>query len=146
MGAKHPQISFFLLKMSRFTRFSQVKFFWGESCWYKTFDKFHVCHLVTSTNQTFVKIFTPVVSCTIIILTNTIITSIITITIMILIRAKDLADSYMVTWMRVADVTVLSVGALTFSSDPRFSVIHVPRYLYLYTHTICIFCVFVFSL
>jgi len=42
-------------------------------------------------------------------------------------RAKDLADSYMVTWMRVADVTVLSVGALTFSSDPRFSVIHVPR-------------------
>ena len=33
----------------------------------------------------------------------------------------------MVTWMRVADVTVLSVGALTFSSDPRFSVIHVPR-------------------
>merc|ERR1719331_1925598 len=41
--------------------------------------------------------------------------------------AKDLADSYMVTWMRVADVTVLSVGALTFSSDPRFSVIHVPR-------------------
>ena len=54
-----------------------------------------------------------------------------------MIRAKDLADSYMVTWMRVADVTVLSVGALTFSSDPRFSVIHVPRYLYLYTHTIC---------
>merc|ERR1719229_2019615 len=42
-------------------------------------------------------------------------------------RAKDLADSYMVTWMRVADVTVLSVGALTFSSDPRFSVLHVPR-------------------
>jgi len=42
-------------------------------------------------------------------------------------RAKDLADSYMVTWMRVADVTVLSVGALAFSSDPRFSVIHVPR-------------------
>jgi len=42
-------------------------------------------------------------------------------------RAKDLADSYMVTWMRVSDVTVLSVGALTFSSDPRFSVIHVPR-------------------
>jgi len=42
-------------------------------------------------------------------------------------RAKDLADSYMVTWMRVTDVTVLSVGALTFSSDPRFSVIHVPR-------------------
>ena len=34
----------------------------------------------------------------------------------------------MVTWMRVADVTVLSVGALTFSSDPRFSVIHVPRW------------------
>ena len=50
-----------------------------------------------------------------------------------MIRAKDLADSYMVTWMRVADVTVLSVGALTFSSDPRFSVIHVPRYLHLYT-------------
>ena len=44
-----------------------------------------------------------------------------------ILRAKDLADSYMVTWMRVADVTVLSVGALTFSSDPRFSVIHVPR-------------------
>jgi len=42
-------------------------------------------------------------------------------------RAKDLANSYMVTWMRVADVTVLSVGALTFSSDQRFSVIHVPR-------------------
>ena len=44
-----------------------------------------------------------------------------------ILRAKDLADSYMVTWMRVSDVTVLSVGALTFSSDPRFSVIHVPR-------------------
>ena len=64
-------------------------------------------------------------------LTNTIITTNAITTTMI--RAKDLADSYMVTWMRVADVTVLSVGALTFSSDPRFSVIHVPRYLHLYT-------------
>jgi len=42
-------------------------------------------------------------------------------------RAKQLRDSYMVTWMRVADVSVLSVGAFTFSSDSRFSVIHVPR-------------------
>jgi len=42
-------------------------------------------------------------------------------------RAKLLQDSYMVTWMRVSDVSVLSVGALTFSSDSRFSVIHVPR-------------------
>jgi len=42
-------------------------------------------------------------------------------------RAKQLRDSYMVTWMRVSDVSVLSVGAFTFSSDSRFSVIHVPR-------------------
>jgi len=42
-------------------------------------------------------------------------------------RAKLLEDSYMVTWMRVSDVSVLSVGALTFSSDSRFSIIHVPR-------------------
>jgi len=42
-------------------------------------------------------------------------------------RVKQLRDSYMVTWMRVADVSVLSVGAFTFSSDSRFSVIHVPR-------------------
>jgi len=42
-------------------------------------------------------------------------------------RAKLLEDSYMVTWMRVSDVSVLSVGALTFSSDSRFSIIHVAR-------------------
>jgi hypothetical protein len=42
-------------------------------------------------------------------------------------RAKLLKDSYMVTWMRVTDVSVLTVGALAFSSDRRFSVIHVPR-------------------
>lgn len=42
-------------------------------------------------------------------------------------RVKNLAEHYTVSWIRARDVTVLSVGHLTFSSDQRFSVIQVPR-------------------
>ena len=35
----------------------------------------------------------------------------------------------MVSWMKGNDVSVLSVGSSTFTSDSRYSVIHVPRYL-----------------
>ena len=37
-------------------------------------------------------------------------------------------DPYLqVTWLRTSDSTVLSVGADTFSSDTRLSVVHVHR-------------------
>jgi len=42
-------------------------------------------------------------------------------------RVKNLEKHYTVSWIRAKDVTVLSVGHLTFSSDQRFSVIQVPR-------------------
>jgi len=41
-------------------------------------------------------------------------------------RVKSLGD-YLVTWMKGDDVTVLSVGSNTFSSDTRYSIVHVPR-------------------
>jgi hypothetical protein len=41
-------------------------------------------------------------------------------------RVKKL-DTYTVSWLRAADVTVLSVGHLAFSSDKRISVVQVPR-------------------
>lgn len=42
-------------------------------------------------------------------------------------RVKYIQDGYMVTWLRTSDSTVLSVGADTFSSDTRLSVVHVHR-------------------
>jgi len=42
-------------------------------------------------------------------------------------RINNLEEHYTVSWIRAADVTVLSVGHVTFSSDQRFSVIQVPR-------------------
>jgi len=42
-------------------------------------------------------------------------------------RVKNLFQHYTVSWIRASDVTVLSVGHLTFSSDERFSVLEIPR-------------------
>lgn len=42
-------------------------------------------------------------------------------------RVKNLFQHYTVSWIRASDVTVLSVGHLTFSSDQRFSVLEIPR-------------------
>lgn len=42
-------------------------------------------------------------------------------------RVKNLFQHYTVSWIRARDVTVLSVGHLTFSSDQRLSVEEVPR-------------------
>jgi len=42
-------------------------------------------------------------------------------------RVKFIQQGYMVTWLRTSDSTVLSVGADTFSSDARLSVVHVNR-------------------
>jgi len=42
-------------------------------------------------------------------------------------RVKYLAKGNMVTWMRLSDVTVLTVGATRFSSDRRYRVMHVNR-------------------
>jgi len=42
-------------------------------------------------------------------------------------RVRNLEEHYTVSWIRAADVTVLSVGQVAFSSDQRFSVIQVPR-------------------
>jgi len=42
-------------------------------------------------------------------------------------RVKFIQQGYMVTWLRTSDSTVLSVGADTFSSDTRLSVVHVFR-------------------
>jgi len=41
-------------------------------------------------------------------------------------RVKNL-EQYTVSWLRAGDVTVLSVGHLAFSSDPRISVVQVSR-------------------
>jgi len=42
-------------------------------------------------------------------------------------RVKNMGDGFMATWMRLPDVTILSVGALAFSSDKRVGVIHIHR-------------------
>jgi len=42
-------------------------------------------------------------------------------------RVKNLFQHYTVSWIRASDVTVLSVGHFTFSSDERFSVLEIPR-------------------
>ena len=39
-------------------------------------------------------------------------------------RVKQLAQ-FTVSWLRAADVTVLSVGHLAFSSDPRIGIVQV---------------------
>jgi len=42
-------------------------------------------------------------------------------------RVRNMREEYMATWMRLPDVTILSVGSLAFSSDKRFGVVHVHR-------------------
>jgi len=42
-------------------------------------------------------------------------------------RVKNLGKYYTVSWIRAADVTILSVGHTTFSSDQRISVVQVNR-------------------
>merc|ERR1719233_970718 len=42
-------------------------------------------------------------------------------------RVKEMKEGYMVTWMRLSDVTILSVGASPFTSDSRYRVIHLRR-------------------
>ena len=42
-------------------------------------------------------------------------------------RVKEMKAGYMVTWMRLSDVTILSVGSQPFTSDNRYQVIHIHR-------------------
>ena len=42
-------------------------------------------------------------------------------------RVKEMKEGYMVTWMRLSDVTILSVGSLAFTSDNRYQVVHIHR-------------------
>eukprot|EP00092_Neocalanus_flemingeri_P076951 GFUD01095492.1.p2 GENE.GFUD01095492.1~~GFUD01095492.1.p2 ORF type:complete len:159 (-),score=62.25 GFUD01095492.1:42-518(-) len=42
-------------------------------------------------------------------------------------RVKNMGKEYMVTWMYLSEVTILSVGSMAFSSDQRFSVVHINR-------------------
>jgi len=41
-------------------------------------------------------------------------------------RVKSLGD-YLVTWLKRSDVSVISVGPNIFSSDNRYSIVHIPR-------------------
>ena len=50
---------------------------------------------------------------------------------------------FQVSWMRLSDVTILSVGSMTFSSDIRISVVHIHRYLDLYKGIFNIFLLFI---
>ena len=42
-------------------------------------------------------------------------------------RVKEMLKDYTVTWMRLSDVTILSVGSMEFSSDPRYGLVHIHR-------------------
>jgi len=42
-------------------------------------------------------------------------------------RVKHLAEDNLVTWMRLSDVTILTVGASSFTSDIRYRVMHLTR-------------------